>query len=122
MHKILIIEDEPEILKVLVELIETRLALCQTVAVNNGLDGFLACQKEKFDLIITDHKMPFMTGAALIVALRSKEPNNKDTPIVMLSGQIDVELKAGLKIQRVRFVEKPFSNDDFLDIIRTYLT
>jgi YesN/AraC family two-component response regulator len=121
MHKILIIEDEPEILQAVVELIEAKLPSCQTVTANNGLDGFLACQKEKFDLIITDHKMSFMSGAALIVGIRSKEPNNKATPIVMLSGFIDPELKAGLKIQKVRFVEKPFNNDDFLDIIRTYL-
>jgi CheY-like chemotaxis protein len=121
MHKILIIEDEPDILEAVVHLIENKLPFCEIEKATNGLDGFLACQKEKFDLIITDHKMPFMTGAALVVGIRSKEPNNKETPIVMLSGHIDPELKAGLKIQRVRFVSKPFTPDDFIDIIRTYL-
>lgn len=121
MYKILIIDDEPDIVETVATLIEVKLPMCETFKASNGLDGFIACQKEKFDLIITDHKMPFMTGAALIIGIRSKEPTNKDTPIVMLSGFIDNEMKQKLKIQKVKFITKPFTPDDFIDIIRTYL-
>ena len=96
--------------------------MCETFKASNGLDAFIACQQEKFDLIITDHKMPFMTGAALVIGIRTKEPQNQNTPVVMLSAHIDQELKQKLKIQKVKFIEKPFTPDDFLDVIRTYLT
>jgi len=121
MHKILIVDDELDIVSTIKALIESKLSTCEITTANNGLDAFLECQKEQFDLIITDHKMPFMTGAALVIALRTKENLNTNSPVVMLSAFIDTNLKTKLKIQSVRFVEKPFTADHFLDIIRTYL-
>ena len=122
MYKILIIDDEPDILDTLTELIEAKFSMATIYTATNGLDGFLACQQDKFDMIITDHKMPFMTGAALIIGIRTKEPNNQKTPICMLSGHIDENMRKTLGIQNVLFVEKPFTPQHLLDIIRTYLT
>jgi YesN/AraC family two-component response regulator len=121
MHKILRIDDEPDVLDTLDSLIDIKLSSCETTKAANGLDAFIATQNTQFDLIITDHKMPFMTGAALIIGIRTKITKNKNTPIIMLSGNIDDSLKSNLKIQNVHFVEKPFTPDDFLDVIRTYL-
>ncbi|MEE2671517.1 MAG: response regulator [Bdellovibrionota bacterium] len=121
MHKILIVDDEEDILDTLEGLIEHKLSACDITKATNGLDGFIQCQKTKFDLIISDHKMPFMTGAAFIIALRTRETQNPDTPVIVLSAHIDEELRKKLTVQNVRFVEKPFTPNDFLDIIRTYL-
>lgn len=65
--------------------------------------------------------MPFMTGAAFVIALRTRENKSTEAPTVMLSAYINNNLKLKLKIQNVRFIEKPFTPDDFLDVIRTYL-
>ena len=121
MHKILVADDETDIVSMLKTLIESKLSMCEVKTASNGLDAFLECQKEKFDLIITDHKMPFMTGAAFVIATRTKENESSEAPIVMLSGYIDDQLKYKLKIQNVKFVEKPFTPDDFIDVVRTYL-
>jgi CheY-like chemotaxis protein len=121
MHKILLAEDEIDILETLEALIEAKLSSCDIVTASNGLDAFIEAQKQEFDLIITDHKMPFMTGAAFVIAVRTKENQNTKTPMIMLSGHIDPELRRKLSIQHVQFVEKPFTPDDFIDIIRTYL-
>lgn len=121
MHKILVADDEKDITTMIKTLIESQLKMCEVTTTSNGLDSFIACQKQKFDLIITDHKMPFMTGAAFVIAVRTKENESTDSPIVMLSAYIDAQLKSKLKIQNVKFVEKPFTTDDFLDVIRTYL-
>ncbi|MBT4791535.1 MAG: response regulator [Halobacteriovoraceae bacterium] len=121
MHKILICEDEPELLETLEQLIEIKLTSCEIVKAMNGLDGFIAAQKEKFDLILTDHKMPFMSGAALVIGIRTRETKNKETPMIMLSAHIDEEMRKNLSIQNVQFLEKPLSPDDFIDVIRTYL-
>lgn len=121
MHKILICEDEIELLETLEALIEAKLSSCEIIKATNGLDAFIYTQKEKFDLIITDHKMPFMTGAAFIIAVRTRENQNKETPFIMLSGHIDQEIRKNLAIQNVNFMEKPLTPDDFIDVIRTYL-
>ena len=120
MHKVLVMDDEVEVLETICCLIDDKLP-CEIVKCSNGLDGFLETQKSQFDLIITDHKMPFMTGAAFIIACRSKETKNQKTPIIMLSGFIDPDLKKTLGIQNVTMVEKPFTPDDLIDVIRTYL-
>lgn len=121
MHKILICEDEQFLLDTLEDLIELRLSSCQITKATNGLDGFIAAQDEQFDLIITDHEMPFMRGAALIIALRTRLTKNKDTPVIMLSANIDDKMRQNLMVQNVKFIEKPFTPDDFIDVTRTYL-
>ena len=50
MHKILVIDNEPDILEAVSELIETKFSCGIDTAVN-GLDGFLMTQKEKYDII-----------------------------------------------------------------------
>lgn len=52
----------------------------------SGEDAFELFQNGKFDLIITDHKMPRMTGSDLIVKIRDLQPA---TRIIMLSGFVD---------------------------------
>lgn len=121
MYKILVCEDEPDLLDTLVDLIEIRMSSCQVYQATNGLDGFIWAQKEKFDLIITDHKMPFMTGAALVVALATRETKNMRTPIIMLSGHIDEKMRKELGIQNIQFMDKPLTPDDFINLTRTYL-
>ncbi len=121
MHKILICEDEPDLLETLETLIEAKLSSCEIYKATNGLDAFIHSQNEKFDLIITDHKMPFMTGAAFIIGVRTRETKNKETPFLMLSGFIDDEMRKNLGVQSVSFMEKPLTPNDFIDVIRTFL-
>lgn len=120
MHKILIIDDEQDILDTVEELIETKFS-CGVDTATNGLDGFLLVQKEKYDVIITDHKMPFMTGAAFVIATRTKENPNKNTPIIMLSAFIDQEIRKQLGVQNVQFIGKPFMPNDIFDLVRDHL-
>ncbi len=121
MHKILICEDESDLLETLEALIEAKLSSCEIYKATNGLDAFIHSQEQKFDLIITDHKMPFMTGAAFIIGVRTRLTKNKETPFIMLSGHIDQEIRKKLAIQNVAFMEKPLTPDDFIDVIRTFL-
>jgi two-component system chemotaxis response regulator CheY len=120
MHKILVVDDEQDILETVSDLIETKFS-CGVDKATNGLDAFLMCMKEKFDLIITDHKMPFMTGAAFIIATRTKENKNKATPIIMLSGFIDEDMRKNLGIQNVQFLTKPSQPNTLFNTVRDHL-
>lgn len=118
--KVLIVEDEKEVAAILKSLIEESFGV-EVVVATNGLDGFLACQKTKFNLIITDHEMPFMKGAAMVVALRTRENLNQGVSIVMLSAFINAQMKDDLGLTNIEFVHKPFDNDDLINLITPYL-
>jgi YesN/AraC family two-component response regulator len=106
MHKILLVDDEPDILETLKELVEDQFD-CSIDTASSGLDAFVLCGKSKYDLIITDHKMPLMTGSAFIMATRTKENLNQKTPFIMLSGFIDDQMKSELSGHQVEFLNKP---------------
>lgn len=106
MQKILLVDDEPDILETIKELIEDQFE-CSVDTAANGLDAFVLCSKNKYDLIVTDHKMPLMTGAAFIIATRTKENLNQTTPFIMLSGFIDEQMKSDLIKHDVDFLNKP---------------
>lgn len=121
MHRVLVVDDEPDLQDIVSSLVTSYFKDVEVVTKGNGLDAFLVCQTEKFGLIITDHKMPFMTGAALTVALRTRENLNKGTSILMLSGFITPDLKKELDLKNIEFMEKPLDFDSFVNRITPYL-
>ncbi len=56
------------------------------VTASNGRDALERFTPSKFDLVVTDYKMPRMDGLELIVNLRELEP---ELPIVLISGFVD---------------------------------
>jgi CheY-like chemotaxis protein len=51
------------------------------------LEALADFQEQSYDLVVTDYRMPRMTGAQLIVEVRSVRPN---IPVVLVSGVVDV--------------------------------
>ena len=117
---ILIADDEPEILNILKEVIEDKFN-CNVVKAENGLDAFLLCVENKYDFIITDFKMPYMNGGALIMALKTRKNFNIATPCLMLSGFITPELKNKLKTDHVYFMDKPMDFEKIFTLITPHL-
>lgn len=66
----------------------------------------------RFDLLITDHAMPKMTGAQLALNVRSTQPN---LPILLVSGY--AEIPAGTAATKIPLLAKPFSQADLLESI-----
>jgi CheY-like chemotaxis protein len=59
----------------------------------NGQDGLERFQEETFDLVVTDYRMPGMTGQQVIKKIRQEKPK---IPIVLLSGYVEaLGLEAG---------------------------
>lgn len=80
-RKILVVDDEPYIQTELVEFLENM--GFQAQGVNNGLEAIRVFEKEPIDLLITDLKMPGISGIELIRLIRDKHP---DIPIVCVTG------------------------------------
>lgn len=110
---VLIVDDEVEIVQILEEIVKEAYQ-CDVQKAFNGLDAFLLCREKEFDLIVTDHKMPYMVGSALISAIRVKENLNRNTPILMVTGYINDASKQASWLTGVDFMTKPVRTKDFL--------
>ena len=79
--RILLVEDELDMR----ELIKN--ALCsdaQVIESNNGAEAIMIFAENHFDLVMTDYKMPFMTGSELAERIKKMAPSQ---PILMITGR-----------------------------------
>jgi DNA-binding response OmpR family regulator len=117
MTRILIVEDDPKLVKLLSSDFELEGYIVSTA--NNGLDGYEKAKREKPDLIILDVMMPKMNGYDVCRGLRK---DGCDTPILMLTakGQ-ETEKVVGLDIGADDYVTKPFSGMELLARVKALL-
>ena len=112
--KVLIIDDERSIRRALREILEFE--GCHVSEAENGKEGLEASQKNTFDLIFCDIKMPMLDGLEVLDALNAEE---NTTPIVMISGHGTVETAVQtIKNGAFDFIEKPLDLNRILVILR----
>ncbi|PCJ63377.1 MAG: response regulator [Planctomycetota bacterium] len=116
---ILIVEDEESIRNLLVKIVATLDLVPDTAS--NGQEGYDLFTKNKYDLIITDMKMPVMNGRDMIKKIRDDE-SGRNTPLIILSAYISiVEVKDLLEVGATYFLNKPIEMDDLIEYIQKCL-
>lgn len=104
MPTILIIEDEPELVKVLRSYLER--AGFGVLSSYRGDDGFVTWQQKHPDLVILDLNLPGMDGLDVARNIRREG----DTPIIMLTARIDeTDQLIGLELGADDYILKPYS-------------
>lgn len=118
---ILIVEDVPDILRLLEETLKFK--GYQAVTARNGQEALEAIQRERPMLVITDIMMPKLDGFGLVHRLRIN-PETRDIPVIFLTATyVGLEDKAfALNIGATRFIEKPVNFEKFLDTIAELIT
>jgi CheY-like chemotaxis protein len=81
---ILLIDDNSDGLLVRRSLLEE--VGCRVKIAINGEEGLKLFEAEKFDVVVTDYRMPRMDGVEVIVRLRKLDPNAR---VILLSGFVD---------------------------------
>jgi len=117
-HRILIVDDEEFVAFTLQEGLE-KLPNCEVRITDNGKEALRLFEKEPFDLLITDYKMPEMTGVALATQIRQKYPG---TGVVMVTGYSNDLLRdpsAAAAIQRV--LDKPVKLSEIRNVAQETL-
>lgn len=105
MQKILIVEDEKAISGVLQSILSDELPEYEFVIAEDGLEGYKNIEKEDFALVISDIKMPKVSGTELLKQALQIKP---DTTFVMISGHADIDTAvACLKEGAYDFISKP---------------
>ena len=87
--------------------------------VKDGAAGWEALQVKKYDLVVTDNKMPNMTGVEMIALLRSARMT---VPVIMATGILPLKefaLKPWLKPDAM--LQRPFPSDDLLNTVKEVL-
>ena len=114
--KILIVDDEPQIIRVLKTALSTQGYSVRTSL--NGLDGLIAFREWNPDVVITDLSMHEMSGIELCHQIRS----TSTTPIIVLSVRDQEAVKiAALDAGADDYVTKPFSIQELQARIRSQL-
>ncbi|MDC1202934.1 sigma-54 dependent transcriptional regulator [Crocinitomicaceae bacterium] len=112
--KILIIDDENAIRRALREILEFE--DCHVEEAENGKEGIDKLQKNEYDLIFCDIKMPIMDG---LDVLSNAMKLNIETPIIMISGHGNIETAVqAIKDGAFDFIEKPLDLNRILVTLR----
>ena len=117
--KILVVDDDPDILDALAMILETQ--GYQVSTARDGIEGLANLKAEKPDLMILDLLMPKMDGFAVCKELQDPRWSKfKNMPILILTSVREdasrrrYELETGLELNVDDYVEKPISPDILL--------
>ena len=119
MAKILIIEDEAAIRRVLVKILSEENSAYQVTQAEDGLEGIEKIRDEDFDLVLCDIKMPKMDGVEVLQAAKKIKP---ETPMVMISGHGDLDTAVQtMRLGAFDYISKPPDLNRLLNTVRIAL-
>ncbi len=119
MSKILIIEDEAAIRRVLAKILSEESVTYQVEDAEDGLQGLEKIKNQDYDLVLCDIKMPKMDGIELLEAVKKIKP---EIPMVMISGHGDMETAIhSMKLGAFDYISKPPDLNRLLNTVRNAL-
>ena len=119
MSKILIIEDEESIRRVLNKVLIQENKTYNVVEAIDGVDGISKINSSKFDLILCDIKMPKKDGIEVLKHVLKESPN---TPTIMISGHGDLETAVeSMRLGAFDYISKPPDLNRLLNSVRSAL-
>ena len=78
---ILVIEDDPEVLSMIIKHLEH--AGHRVMTAKDGMEGLKKIESGGYDLVVTDIVMPYVSGVGLVTAIKQKTPN---VPVIAITG------------------------------------
>jgi DNA-binding NtrC family response regulator len=119
MSKILVIEDESAIRRVLVKILSEESDTYKVEEAEDGLRGLEAVKNNDYDLVLCDIKMPKMDGVEVLEAARKIKP---EIPFIMISGHGDLDTAVGtMRAGAFDYISKPPDLNRLLTTVRNAL-
>lgn len=119
MSKILVIEDEAAIRRVLVKILSEENDAYQVEEAENGLQGLERIKSSEYDLVLCDIKMPKMDGVEVLEAGRKIRP---ELPFIMISGHGDLDTAVNtMRLGAFDYISKPPDLNRLLTTVRNAL-
>jgi two-component system nitrogen regulation response regulator NtrX len=119
MSKILVIEDEASIRRVLKKIISEENDSYHVEEAEDGLLGIEMIKKNDYDLVLCDIKMPKMDGVEVLEKVKKIKP---EIPIVMISGHGDLDTAVNtMRLGAFDYISKPPDLNRLLNTVRNAL-
>ena len=119
MSKILIIEDEAAIRRVLVKILSEENDSYQVDEAEDGVAGLEKIKNNDYDLVLCDIKMPKMDGVEVLEEVKKIKP---EIPMVMISGHGDMETAIQtMRLGAFDYISKPPDLNRLLNTVRNAL-
>ncbi|HEV2328005.1 MAG TPA: response regulator [Verrucomicrobiae bacterium] len=116
-HRILVVDDDDD-----TRSLNTEVLVCSGYQVDTAADGAIAwetLQLNTYDLLLTDHDMPNLTGVELLKKLRAARMS---LPVILISGTIPtIELSRHSWLQIDATLRKPYTRDELLVTVEKVL-
>lgn len=119
---LLAVDDRPDNLFVIRELVCEYIPECEMVTATNGVAGLKTAFQKRPDVMLVDVQMPVMDGIEMCGHLKADD-RTKDIPVILVTGhRANAELKAkGLEAGASDFILKPFDNCELVARIKVAL-
>ena len=119
MAKILVIEDEAAIRRVLVKILSEENDKYEVFEAEDGLAGIDMIKNDDYDLVLCDIKMPKMDGVEVLEAAKKIKP---EVPMVMISGHGDLDTAVNtMRLGAFDYISKPPDLNRLLNTVRNAL-
>lgn len=119
MPKILIIEDEAAIRRVLTKILSEESSTYQVEEAEDGVQALEKIKNTDYDLVLCDIKMPKMDGVELLEEVKKIKP---EIPMVMISGHGDMETAIQtMRLGAFDYISKPPDLNRLLNTVRNAL-
>lgn len=113
-EKILAVDDEPDMLKVLSMIIKEKTPY-ELVTTNNPLEALEIVRKENLDMVIADLKMPGLDGSELLEAVKA---HNAEIPVIIMTAFATEEAASEIIAKGgFDFIIKPFRKEQIITAI-----
>jgi EAL domain-containing protein (putative c-di-GMP-specific phosphodiesterase class I)/CheY-like chemotaxis protein len=112
--RVLVVDDEPLLLAVYRRILTSAGWTVETAS--NGAEARALARTDDFDVIVSDIRMPGMTGVELLRAVRERD---LDVPVVLLTGDPNVDTAAeAVEYGAFRYLGKPVDSGKLLEVLR----
>jgi serine/threonine-protein kinase len=116
--KILCVDDEPNIVRALQWLLQKEF---EVITAHSGADALVLAGQHAFDVVISDQRMPVMTGVELLREIRKISPR---TMRILLTGYSDYQaiLRSVNESEVFRFINKPWNISELPRVVEQAVT
>lgn len=117
--QILVVDDHFEMLEFLRSMLELSNQDCEVLAVPSAEEGLLELRRSQFDLLITDVRLPGMSGFDLVRRLKKL---GRNLPVIMITAYSSSQgKKEAAELGVYRYFQKPLDTDSVLTAVHTAL-
>ena len=118
-YRIVIVEDQREVSRLLRTALETLEHKMSVIEIPSGEEAILYSSRNPVDLLVSDFRLPGMTGIELMIKVRKYHPEMK---VILITGQTDPKVRKDVaEAGADAFFIKPVPIADFLDSVERHL-